>query len=237
MLKKTLKHNKRIFCIVANAGATNSGAIDDISALADLAKLYNIWLYVDGAYGLAALADSENSKLFSGIDRSDSLIVDPHKWLFSPYDSCALIYRDYNRGAAAHGQQDNYLDVVDKTNWNPSDFALHLTRRPRGLPLWFSLAVYSYQAYSIAIKKTLKIANIIAEEIKNINCLELILGPQLTVILFRSLKVSEEEFYRWSEKYRRDGICYACRQNGKIKPFYEYVLLIQIQTLTTLLKL
>ena len=72
MLKKTLKHNKRIFCIVANAGATNSGAIDDISALADLAKLYNIWLYVDGAYSLAALADSENSKLFSGIDRADS---------------------------------------------------------------------------------------------------------------------------------------------------------------------
>ena len=159
----------------------------------------------------------ESAKLFSGIERADSLIVDPHKWLFAPYDSCALVYRDSNRGAAAHGQQDHYLDIVDKTTWNPSDFALHLTRRPRGLPLWFSLAVYGSQAYSTAIKKTIQVANKIAEEIKNINDLELILGPQLTVILFRALKLSEEELYKWSEKHRRDGtlLCLPTKWKGK----------------------
>ena len=215
--QNALEQNKGIFCIVANAGATNSGAVDDIATLADLAKLYNIWLHVDGAYGLAALADFESAKLFSGIERADSLIVDPHKWLFAPYDSCALVYRDSNRGAAAHGQQDHYLDIVDKTTWNPSDFALHLTRRPRGLPLWFSLAVYGSHTYSTAIKKTLQIANKIAEEIKNINDLELILGPQLTVILFRALKLSEEELYKWSEKHRRDGslLCLPTKWKGK----------------------
>ena len=191
--QNALEQNKGIFCIVANAGATNSGAFDDIATLADLAKLYNIWLHVDGAYGLAALADFESAKLFSGIERADSLIVDPHKWLFAPYDSCALVYRDSNRGAAA------------------------LTRRPRGLPLWFSLAVYGSQAYSTAIKKTIQIANKIAEEIKNINELELILGPQLTVILFRALKLSEEELYKWSEKHRRDGtlLCLPTKWKGK----------------------
>ena len=215
--KKELEHNKRIFCIVANAGATNSGAVDDIDSLADLAKLHNIWLHVDGSYGLAALADPESSKLFSGIERADSLIVDPHKWLFAPYDSCALIYRESNRGSAAHGQQDYYLDVVDKTNWNPSDFALHLTRRPRGLPLWFSLAVYGSQSYSNAIKKTLQIANKIAEEIKHNDDLELILGPQLTVILFSSLRLSDNELYKWSEKHRRDGtlLCLPTKWKGK----------------------
>ena len=211
-------------CILCSSEAHSSinsiakvGAVDDIDALADLAKLNNIWLHVDGAYGLAALADSESSKIFAGIERADSLIVDPHKWLFAPYDSCALIYRESNRGSAAHGQQDSYLDVVDKTNWNPSDFALHLTRRPRGLPLWFSLAVYGSHSYSTAIKKTLQIANIIAKEIKNNDDLELILGPQLTVILFSSLRLSDNELYKWSEKQRRDGtlLCLPTKWKGK----------------------
>ena len=136
---------------MANAGATNSGAIDDIEALSELANLHDIWLYVDGAYGLAAIADPENATLFAGLDRADRLIVDPHKWLFAPYDSCALLYKDAIRGAEGHGQKGDYLYFVDKAAWNPSDFALHLTRRPRGLPLWFSLAVYGSQAYASAI--------------------------------------------------------------------------------------
>ena len=215
--KEAIKKNKNIFCIIANAGATNSGAIDDIDALADLAYSFGIWLHVDGAYGLAALADPQSAKLFSGIERADSLIVDPHKWLFAPYDSCALIYRNAKRGAAAHGQKGHYLDVLDKTAWNPSDFALHLTRRPRGLPLWFSLAVYGSQAYANGIQKTMKIAKKIADEIKKIKYLELILGPQLTVILFRSLILSEEEVCEWSERHRRDGslLCLPTIWKGK----------------------
>ena len=201
----TLKKSNQIFAIVANAGATNSGAIDDISALADLATVNEIWLHVDGAYGLAALADPESSILFKGLEHADSFIVDPHKWLFAPYDSCALLYRNAVRGAEAHGQKSDYLDIVDKTAWNPSDFALHLTRRPRGLPMWFSLAVYGSRNYAKAIRQTLKIANQIADGITKTKNLELILGPQLSVVLFRSLKLSKSELYDWSETHRRDG--------------------------------
>ena len=201
----SLNKASEIFAIVANAGATNSGAIDDISGLADLAKIHDIWLHVDGAYGLAALADPESSNLFKGLEHADSLIVDPHKWLFAPYDSCALLYKNAIFGAQAHGQKGHYLDIVDKNAWNPSDFALHLTRRPRGLPLWFSLAVYGSRTYAKAIKQTLKIARQIADGITKIESLELILGPQLTVILFRSLKLSKSELYDWSERHRRDG--------------------------------
>ena len=83
-----------IFAIVANAGATNCGAVDDLRGLTDLARQYGIWCHVDGAYGLAAMADPEARRLFDGIEQADSFVVDPHKWLFAPYDSCALVYRD-----------------------------------------------------------------------------------------------------------------------------------------------
>ena len=94
-----------VFAIVANAGATNTGAVDDLAGLADIAQEHGLWLHVDGAYGLAAMADPATRPVFDGIERADSLIVDPHKWLFAPYDSCALIYRDAADGRAAHGQK------------------------------------------------------------------------------------------------------------------------------------
>lgn len=195
----------RVFAIVANAGATNCGAVDDIAGLADLAEEHGLWLHLDGAYGLAALADPGLRPLFDGIEKAHSLIVDPHKWLFAPYDSCALIYRDARHGAAAHGQRAVYLDTVDAQAWNPSDYALHLTRRARGLPLWFSLATHGTQAYARAIARTRAIAEDIARGIAEMPDLELILGPQLTVILFRAVGMSEEKMVNWAETHRRSG--------------------------------
>ena len=129
---------ENVFAIVANAGATNCGAVDDIEALAKLAEDRDVWLHLDGAYGLAALADPKTRPVFDGIEKAHSFIVDPHKWLFAPYDSCALVYRNAADATAAHGQSAEYLDAVDKSQWNPSNYALHLTRRARGLPLWYS---------------------------------------------------------------------------------------------------
>jgi glutamate/tyrosine decarboxylase-like PLP-dependent enzyme len=125
-----------------------------LEGLANLAAEHDIRLHVDGAYGLAALGDPETRMAFKGIEHADSFIVDPHKWLFAPYDSCALVYRDPIKGAQAHGQQGVYLDTLDHTVWNPSDYALQLTRRARGLPIWFSLVTYGTQAYAQAIAKT-----------------------------------------------------------------------------------
>jgi len=195
----------RIFAIVANAGATNCGAVDDIAGLADLAEELGLWLHLDGAYGLAALADPASRPEFSGIERAHSFIVDPHKWLFAPYDSCAVVYRDAGEAAQAHGQKAVYLDTVDKTHWNPSDYALHLTRRARGLPLWFSLATHGSAAYGRAIAQTRDIARVIADGIDAMDGLELLLGPQLTVILFTAPGLSDEQMERWAEGNRRSG--------------------------------
>lgn len=207
----------RVFAIVANAGATNCGAVDDISGLADLAEAHGVWLHVDGAYGLAAMAEPTARGLFSGIERAHSLIVDPHKWLFAPYDSCALIYRDAAWGAAAHGQSAPYLDAVEAHNWNPSDYALHLTRRARGLPLWFSLASHGADAYGRAIDQTLRIAEQIAAGIAGMDGLELILGPQLSVILFRPKRMSDAEMDAWAERNRRSGalLCLPTTWGGR----------------------
>lgn len=195
----------QVFAIVANAGATNSGAVDDIAALANLAEEQDLWLHLDGAYGLAALADPATRPLFSGIERAHSFIVDPHKWLFAPYDSCALVYRNAADGANAHGQRAEYLDVIDDTHWNPSDYALHLTRRARGLPLWYSLATHGTEAYGQAIAKTIAIAQDIADGIDALPHVQRILGPQLSVILFRPEHMDGDEMDDWAETHRRSG--------------------------------
>lgn len=195
----------RIFAIVGNAGATNCGAVDDIAGLADLAREKEAWLHLDGAYGLAGLAAPSTRPLFTGIEHADSFIVDPHKWLFAPYDSCALVYKRAVDAANAHGQRAEYLDAIDTSHWNPSDYALHLTRRARGLPLWYSLATHGTQAYAHAIAATLETSRQIAEGIDALPYLDLMLGPQLSVILFRPKHMSDAEMDTWAETHRRSG--------------------------------
>ncbi|MFT5259863.1 MAG: glutamate/tyrosine decarboxylase-like PLP-dependent enzyme [Saprospiraceae bacterium] len=204
-LAAAIQHPEEIFAVVANAGATNSGAVDDLEAIAALCGPHGIWLHVDGAYGLAALASPTHKKVFAGIEHADSFIVDPHKWLFAPYDSCALVYREPRHAALAHTQKAEYLEVIDKTSWNPSDFAIHLTRRARGLPLWFSLATYGTNAYAQAIDTVMQTADEIAKGIDALPHIELVIPPQLSVILFRCPNMSLEQMRQWAESHRRSG--------------------------------
>ena len=115
--------------------------MDNLAELAEVCRARGLWMHVDGAYGLAAMASPKARPLFDGIERADSFIVDPHKMLFAPYDCCALIYRDAARGRDASMQTAPYL-TYDRSQWNPSEYAIHLSRRPRGMAFWFSLAVY-----------------------------------------------------------------------------------------------
>ena len=122
--------------VVATAGTTNAGIVDDLAGVADVADDHSLWFHIDGAYGGAAalFAPSVRSR-FEGFDRADSFIVDPHKWLFAPFDCAALVYRQPNLARAVHTQDAQYLEVLHSENpeeWNPSDYAFHLTRRARG---------------------------------------------------------------------------------------------------------
>ena len=190
-----------VFAVVATAGTTNAGIVDDLDGLASVARERDVWLHVDGAYGLAALAAPSARPMFAGVDHADSLVVDPHKWLFAPFDCAALLYRDPELARHAHAQQAEYLDPIQaRDEWNPSDYAYHLTRRVRGLPFWFSLAVHGTDAYSAAIERTLAIARDAAVRIEAAPHTELVHGPGLTVVLWRRRGWEAADYAAWSER-------------------------------------
>ncbi len=186
------------FAVVASAGSTNAGVVDDLEGIARVCGDRGIWLHVDGAYGGAALLAPSVRDRFRGIEMVDSFIVDPHKWLFAPYDSCALLYRDPSLARAAHRQNASYLDTLNAgTDWNASDYAHHLSRRARGLPLWFSLATHGTDAYRDAVERVLTVTRETAEEIARRPELELLMEPELSVVLFRRLSWAPEDYDAW----------------------------------------
>ena len=198
----------RVFAVVVTAGTTNVGVVDDIGAAADIAEALGVWLHVDAAYGGAALAAPSVRHHFNGIELADSFIVDPHKWLFAPFDCCALLYRDPLVARRAHTQHAEYLDVLHDpadADWNPSDFAIHLSRRPRGLPFWFSLATYGTRRYSEAIEASIALARESAAIIKGEQHLELILEPELSVVMFRRVGWSHDQYNEWSDAMLAKG--------------------------------
>ncbi len=195
----------RVFAIVATAGTTNAGVVDDLAGAADVAGELDTWFHADGAYGAAALAAPSVRGLFTGIERVDSFIVDPHKWLFAPYDSCALVYRDPTIARAAHTQHAEYLDVLHADDaadepWNPCDYAHHLSRRARGLPLWFSLAAHGTDAYVRAVETTLDTTRAAARAIDACPHTELLVEPELSVVLFRRIGWDPARYQAWSDE-------------------------------------
>lgn len=190
-----------IAAVVATAGTTNAGIIDDLAGLADVAAGLGAWFHVDGAYGGAGLLAPSLRRRYDGIERADSFVVDPHKWLFAPFDCAALLYRDPALARSVHTQDASYLDVIhDKPGeWNPTDYAYHLTRRARGLPLWYSLSVHGVRAYATAIESAVTLARETADEIGRRDYLELIMPPDLSVVLFRRLGWAHEQYAQWAQ--------------------------------------
>ncbi len=201
-----------LFAVVASGGTTNAGMIDDLAGVAAVAEARNLWFHVDGAYGGAALAAPSVRDQFAGIEQADSLVVDPHKWLFTPFDCAALLYRHPELARRAHTQHAAYLEVmqqrraVDAQEWDPSDFAYHLTRRARGLPLWFSLATHGTDAYRDAIEATLATARAAARLIDELDHVELVMDPVLSVVMFRRVGWAAEDYRTWSDQALADGL-------------------------------
>ncbi len=196
--------------VVATSGTTNAGLIDDLAGTAAVCRELGAWFHVDGAYGGAGLFAPSIRRAYDGIEHADSFIVDPHKWLFAPFDCAALIYREPSLARSVHRQEASYLDVIhaDPAEWNPTDYAYHLTRRARGLPLWFSLAVYGVRAYSDAIEAAISLARQAAAEIGTRDYLELIREPQLGVVLFRRLGWTPAQYAGWADQLLHDQVAF-----------------------------
>lgn len=194
------------FAVAATAGTTNAGAIDDLAGIAGLCEERGVWLHVDAAYGGAALCAPSVRGRFAGIERADSLVVDPHKWLFAPYDCCALLYRDPSVAPRAFAQEAAYLEDANAVpGWNPMHLALHMSRRARGLPLWFSLAVHGTAAYREAVETVLRLAREAAEEVRRRPALELVREPELSVLLVRRRGWGPRALQAWCDRMLAEG--------------------------------
>jgi glutamate/tyrosine decarboxylase-like PLP-dependent enzyme len=222
---RSVNPDRDICAIVATAGTTNLGIIDELPTVGEVANNHKIWFHVDGAYGLAGLAHEETRKLFAGVEKADSFIVDPHKWLFAPYDVCALIYRDSNIGREAHTQHAGYLDALTESDeFNPSDYAIQLTRRTRGLPLWFSLAAHGTKAYSDAVAKTMETARMAADAVKAHPNLELLREPNLSIVAFTRKGWTMADYKAWSDKLLQDQIGFVTPSSDKGQPILRFAI-------------
>ncbi len=214
----------RVFAVVATSGTTNLGIIDDLKGIGKAVHDRGIWFHVDGAYGLAALCAPSVRYMFDGIEAADSFIVDPHKWLFAPYDACALVYRNPNLAKQVHSQHASYLDTLKDENWSPSDYAIHLTRRTRGLPFWFSLAAHGTDAYAEAMEQTLTVAQQAAQLVRNHPNLELLCEPELSIVAFTRKGWAASDYQKWSEQLLEDQVGFIPPSSHHGQPILRFAI-------------
>lgn len=202
-----------VVAVVTTAGTTNAGIIDDLAGVSRVARDRDLWMHVDAAYGGAGVLSHTDAPRFAGISDADSIVTDPHKWWFAPFDSAALLWRNPNIARSVLRQDASYLEPLheDTTVANPSDLAYHLTRRARGLALWFSLAVYGEQAYRDAVQASIDLATWTGDYIAQQPHLELVREPSLSVVLWRRHGWVLEDYRRLQEELLQ-------RQLGLVTP-------------------
>jgi len=225
------EHADAVFAVVATGGTTNFGIVDDIASIAAVTTERGVWLHVDGAYGLAAMLVPGMRATFAGVGAADSVIVDPHKWLFAPFDACALIYREPALALRAHTQKAEYLDTLTESpDWNPSDLAVQLTRRSRGLPLWFSLATHGTDQYRAAIAHSIDLAREIADEISARDGLSLVREPQLSVVVFRREGWALADYQAWSDRLLDEQRAFVVPSSHAGEPVLRFAIISPLTT-------
>jgi glutamate/tyrosine decarboxylase-like PLP-dependent enzyme len=206
--------------VIAAAGSTNAGLLDDLAGLADVSRELDAWFHVDAAYGGAALLLPEMRDRFAGIERADSMIVDPHKWLFATEGSCALLYRDPELARRVHAQQGPYLDILHGGDevWNPSDYGYQLTRRATGLPFWFALVLHGVDAHAVAVRRGIELARYAADRLRRVPGVELVVEPELGAVVFRHEGWGRSEWKAWATRLLEDGIAFIAPSTWKGEP-------------------
>jgi glutamate/tyrosine decarboxylase-like PLP-dependent enzyme len=181
----------RPFCIVGNAGTVSTGAVDPLREMAGVAEEHGLWLHVDGAYGALAALDETKRALFKGIERADSVSLDPHKWLYAPVDVGCLLFRDEARVRSAFSPNEaDYIKVEEQSDeeafafW---DYGIELSRRFRALKIWLMLRYYGTRRVAAAITADNALAFELGERIRASEDFELLAPPELSICCFRYL--------------------------------------------------
>jgi len=199
----------RPFCVVANAGTTNTGAVDLLSGLADLCAEEDLWLHADGAYGAAAVICERGREKLRGLDRVDSLSLDPHKWLFQPFECGCVLVRDAAHLKAAFQLMPEYMRDVHRNTaeTNPADYGIQLTRGFRALKVWLSMNTFGMAAFRDAITRGFELAEFAERELRARQNCEILSPAEMGIVAFR-FGESDELQTKLVELMLRDGFAF-----------------------------
>jgi aromatic-L-amino-acid decarboxylase len=206
-IEADLRERLRPFCVVGSAGTVNTGVVDPLAEIADIATEYDLWFHVDGAYGAPGVLDRRKKGLFAGLERADSVSLDPHKWLYVPVDAGCLLFRDDSAARAAFSTEDaDYIKTHGYSNeeafafW---DYGVELSRRFRALKVWLTLQYYGTQRIAAAISQDISLAAYLGELVSRADDFELLAPVELSICCFRYVPaagMSDAELDRLNER-------------------------------------
>ncbi|MGE0491323.1 MAG: aspartate aminotransferase family protein [Vulcanimicrobiota bacterium] len=203
-LEKDRTEGCQPFCIIANAGTTNTGAIDPLDELADLSQSHGLWLHVDGAYGAGALLCPEGRALLAGIQRADSLSLDAHKWLFQPFEAgCIMVRRGQLLKEAFYARPD-YMEDLDG-GFNFSDHGLQLSRSFKAFKLWFTLKLFGRKTFAQAIEHGLEMARFAQHYLETSSRFQVVTPASLGIVTFRHPDLDDEQHGQLVQTSWQDG--------------------------------
>ncbi|MCI0732494.1 MAG: aminotransferase class V-fold PLP-dependent enzyme [Methylococcaceae bacterium] len=186
-IRKDRREGLTPFAIVANAGSTNTGAVDDLDAIADLSERENLWLHVDAAYGGFFMLTMRGRQSLYGLDRADSITLDPHKGLFLPYGTGCLLVREQDALKKAHEIHAGYLPPMQDDPRRPDfcQISPELSRDFRGLRVWLPIKMHGIRAFRKTLEEKLDLVHWITERLESIEQLEIVARPQLSIVTFK----------------------------------------------------
>ena len=206
-IEKDRVAGKRPFCVIASAGTTNTGAIDPLPELSRLCKDEGLWLHVDGAYGAAAVICDRGRELLAGLELADSLSLDPHKWLFQPFEIGCVLVRDVVQLRDTFLILPEYLKDTHQysAEFNFTDHGLQLTRGFRALKLWMSIKVFGMAAFRAAVERGFALAEFTEARLRKMPGWEIVTPAQMGMVCFRYGGADDGAHFRLVQSILKDG--------------------------------
>ncbi len=175
------------FCVVANAGATSTGAVDPLRAIGEYCRAEGLWLHVDGAYGAAAVISERGRRALDGLELADSISLDPHKWLFQSIECGCVLVRDAALLKLAFSTSAAYLAEIHRytAELNPCDYGIQLTRSFRALKVWMSIQYFGLGAFRAAVDRGLQLADFAERTLRTMSQWEVVTPAEMGIVTFR----------------------------------------------------
>jgi glutamate/tyrosine decarboxylase-like PLP-dependent enzyme len=189
MLEDTVKNDIQAgfhpFCIIGNAGTTNTGAFDELNQLADFCQCYKLWLHVDGAFGAWATLSSTHAHLVKGMERADSIAFDLHKWMYMPYEVGCILVRDKEAHCDTFIYDAEYLETVEQDRHQPTNYSVQLSRNVKALKVWMLLTADGIKKYGVLIQQNIDQAYYLECLLKDAPGIEMVAPVSLNIVCFR----------------------------------------------------